>query len=377
MKLNRIPSALTAAALTASLLSPLSAVRAEEESAKLRVMPLGDSITDGFTVPGGYRDPLWNLLNDAGLSGQIDFVGPNGYEIPGGLDSQHAGYSGYAIDDIPGARTGLYSFIDWLMESNPTDVVLLQIGTNDILSNYELDSAGARLELLVDAILTYLPEDGLLYVSTIPYMDADVTNYTDAFTVEEMDAAVDAYNADVRAVVAKKAAEGKPVVQADINSVLTKDDLGDGVHPSEDGYQKMAEYWFGVLDALLKGEVTAPTAPDTEPADTTTAEESTEPSTEESTEPGPSAEESTETSELPTDSTAQDTDEPAQTRQLGDVDADGTVSVADIILMQKFMLGIQALPTWEDAYYADLTQDGMVDIFDLALLKRTVFTRGD
>ena len=31
-------------------------------AAPLRIMPLGDSITWGEPVPGGYRLPLWNLF---------------------------------------------------------------------------------------------------------------------------------------------------------------------------------------------------------------------------------------------------------------------------------------------------------------------------
>jgi hypothetical protein len=39
----------------------------------VRVMPLGDSITDGFTVPGGYRVDLWQKIVASGRT--IDFVG--------------------------------------------------------------------------------------------------------------------------------------------------------------------------------------------------------------------------------------------------------------------------------------------------------------
>jgi lysophospholipase L1-like esterase len=316
------------------------------EEQKLRVMPLGDSITDGFTVVGGYRIPLWYLLQEQGIVDGIDFVGPNGWYIDGVVDYNHAGYSGYTIADCPG-RQGIYNFIDTLMQDYPADVVMLQIGTNDIISSYDLDHAGERLELLVDSILTYIPEGGLLYVSTIPYMDADVTTYTDAYTVEEMDAAVDDYNAKVKALVAKKQSEGKPVAQADVNSVLTKADLSDGVHPSEDGYKKMAEYWCGVLTEFVIG-TPAPTQPaSTEPTETT---ETTAP---------------TETTE-PTEST--EPDKPAA----GDVNGDGQTDVTDIIILQKYLLGLEKLLKPENA---DLHQDGVIDIYDLGLLKRDVLSR--
>ena len=178
--------------------SAIFTVTAEEATAeKLKVMPLGDSITDGYWLTGGYRQFLCEKLTDGGYMDGIDFVGPN---WGGNIDPNHAGYSGYSIDNIDqadsisGQRTGISSFIDWLMENHPADVVMLQIGTNDILSYYDLENIGTRLEKLVDTILTYLPEDGALFLATIPCMDATNTLYINEyyFTVESMDACVDA-----------------------------------------------------------------------------------------------------------------------------------------------------------------------------------------
>ena len=52
----------------------------------------------------------------------------------------------------------------------------------------------------------------------------------------------------------------------------------------------------------------------------------------------------------------------------GDVNEDGILDVSDIILLQKWLLGIQGthLKAWKAA---DVCEDGIVDIFDLCLLK--------
>ncbi|MBQ9695055.1 MAG: polysaccharide lyase, partial [Oscillospiraceae bacterium] len=50
----------------------------------------------------------------------------------------------------------------------------------------------------------------------------------------------------------------------------------------------------------------------------------------------------------------------------GDVDADGKVGVSDVIMMQKYLLGLGKLT---DPAQADLHKDGVIDIFDLAMLK--------
>ncbi len=351
---KRITAALTAAVMGLGI----CAVPAQaEETQKLRVMPLGDSITDGFTGQpvGGYRLTLWHLLEENGYADGIDMVGPQwGGD---GIDPNHAGYSGYAIADIPNQRSGIYNFSEWLMQEYPADVVLLQIGTNDILSNYERDKMGERLELLVDVVLEALPEDGLLYLSTIPYMDADVTTYTDAYTAEEMDQAVDDYNALVRALAAKKQADGQPIALADINSVLTKEDLLDGVHPSPQGYEKMGQYWYGKLVEYISG-TPAPTQPSTDPP--------TEPETELLTETLPLTE-----------------PDGLHDVKMGNVYLDSTVDLLDIIQMQKYLHGltpeIYASPDYYPTYLIrntpyDLNSDGILDIFDLGLLKRIVFS---
>ncbi len=54
---------------------------------------------------------------------------------------------------------------------------------------------------------------------------------------------------------------------------------------------------------------------------------------------------------------------------LGDVSLDGTISVADAVLMQKYLLTTE---TFSQEQYAvsDLTQDGITNIFDLLALKK-------
>jgi len=341
MNMKKLTVALTASMLTTCMISSLTAFP-EEETQKLRVMPLGDSITDGFTgqPDGGYRLTLWNLLKENGYTDHIDFVGPNGLDSTvwddNGSDLNHAGYSGYAIADIPNQRSGIYNFSEWLMQEYPADVVMLQIGTNDILSS-ALDGMDERLELLIDTILTYIPEDGLLYVSTIPYMDADVTNYTDAYTVEEMDKAVDDYNAQIREIVSRKQSEGKPIAQADINSVLTKADLLDGVHPSATGYEKMGQYWYETLTEYINHN----------------------------------------NSEMPPESESEEITESESTETIyrGDVNQDNAFNLQDVILLQKYLLGIQPI-SYQAFLNADMNQDDKVNIYDLILLKKLCFNGG-
>ncbi len=317
-------------------------VNSEETTRKIRVMPLGDSITDGYSTLGGYREPLCNKLETNGYAEKFDFVGPNW----GGncYDPQHAGYSGYSIekidqaDSISGARTGIYDFIDWLLDTYPADVVMLQIGTNDILSYYDLDNMGNRLEKLVDYILETLPSDGMLYLATVPCMDANDKLYINEyyFTPESMDECIDNYNVEIKRIAAEKQAEGKNIRLADINGVLTKADLFDGVHPSKDGYKLMSDFWYDVLTGYLSGEDVQPTQPATEP----TTEATTEPTTE-------------------------------VKGIKGDVNNDKMVNVADVVLLSNYLIKGEEIAS-EVFCNCDLNGDNIVNVFDLVCLRRSL-----
>lgn len=359
-------------------------VSSVETKAVVRIMPLGDSITDGYSTVGGYREPLANKLEQNGLSGRIDFVGPNW----GGncYDPQHAGYSGYSIDNIPqedsisGARTGLFSFIDWLMEAYPADVVMLQIGTNDILSYYDLENIGTRLEMLVEAVLTYIPDNGMLYLATIPCMDANNTLYINPyyFTPDSMDECIDKYNAEIKRIAADKQSQGKNIRLADINSVLTKDDLYDGVHPTADGYKKMSEYWYDTLNQYLNGEAPEPTIP-TEPTDQTEPVTTAPPVTSVTTITSVTAvTEQPETTTVQTTSGPESTTAPQTVTQptvtttdfkKGDINCDGQISTDDVEIMYNIL--ITDIKLTDKSYYtADMNSDGEINVFDMILLRR-------
>lgn len=218
-----------------------------EEVDKIKIMPLGDSITDGFTTAGGYRNTLCSLLQENGLSTYVDFVGSQ--SSGSGFDPDHEGHPGWAIDTISAAddiegngRNGLFPNIDNWMDAAAPEIVMLQVGTNDVLSQYKLDTAPDRLEQLVDKVLAKLPENGKLYIATIPYIDEGSKWNNTGKNQDELNAQIDSYNAAVKAL-----AEKKSLTPVDVNGCLELSDLGDGVHPSSGGYAKMGQLWYDTL----------------------------------------------------------------------------------------------------------------------------------
>jgi len=193
------------------------------QAVTVKVMPLGDSITDGITVVGAYRIKLWENVTSNGL--KVDFVGSasNGPAELG--DKNHEGHSGWRIDQID-------ANINAWMDTSKPKIVLLHIGTNDISQKYDVANAPNRLGSLIDKICAKLPSGGKLYVAKIiPISYADVKSY----------------NTQITTVIQNKANQGKPVYMVDMFSALTTADLADGVHPNLTGYNKMADVWYNAI----------------------------------------------------------------------------------------------------------------------------------
>ncbi|MEA5598545.1 GDSL-type esterase/lipase family protein [Rivularia sp. UHCC 0363] len=194
----------------------------------LKIMPLGDSNTEGYGDwdLGAYRDDLWRSLVNSNLN--VDFVGPHATG-PEGFDRDNAGFSGWRIRDIDSAVDG------WLNDTQP-DIVLLTIGTNDILRFDDVSTAPSRLNDLIDKITYQLPNTQLL-VSSIPPISR----------TEEQQQQVITFNSHIPGIVDSKAAQGQNVTFVDLFGGLTFNDLQDGVHATVEGYKKVADIWYSAI----------------------------------------------------------------------------------------------------------------------------------
>lgn len=362
-----------------------SPVEASEDT--IKIMCIGDSITDGYTNDyiGSYRKFIYHDLTEMGYN--IDMVGSKGSGwTPTYIDSEtdesfefdndNTGYSGYSIINYNG-RSGIYETLqstNCLISETP-DIVTLQIGTNDIIDNYEIDSAGERLEILVDYILENIPENSALFVTTIPELDpnrSDVYswfgNYRHSadwqiqYTDDEAEAgvaeAVKDYNAQIKSLVEDKKSEGAEIYFADINSVITdvKIQLFDGVHPNNTGYKAMGNYWSGILDGYISSKEIVP------PVSETTATTATSITTTKTTTETIVTTDVTTTTEYMTTSTDND-------------EGNGTFRISDLVKLSYYVLGCPAeihSCTPEEIKVYDLDRNGKNDVYDVILMRQSV-----
>jgi hypothetical protein len=226
----------------------------------LKIMPLGDSITYGVGgTDGGYRGPLYKLLSKTAPGFQ--FVGASTWS-PGSLPAnmqQHNGYPSYCAPDISNNLDGLdtrvydafkgtdnYKYYNpyggyWLTGEHGTgrnavfpDVVLLQIGTNDI--GGDLAHFQANLSTLVDKIVTQRPDANLIMAKITPYRNNN--------------GPVTTINNAVNAVAAQYKKLGKHVSVVDLNTSFPSNGLSDEAHPNDVGYTWMANQWYGAIEKV-------------------------------------------------------------------------------------------------------------------------------
>ena len=211
--------------------------------AYLKIMPFGDSITDGYGgSKGGYRGFLAALLASHNMPFQFVGSATDGNGTLAVDQVHHEGHSGFVIDSGTSGRGGLSDNLNaWCGPggSHP-DLILLMIGTNDVDLNYDNANAGARFDAFLSRIAN--KTSGLL--PNVRVIVAKITMINDATE----DARAQAYNTAIAAVVAQHKSAGEDISLVDMHGALAAADFFDKLHPNDTGYSKMAQVW---MDGIL------------------------------------------------------------------------------------------------------------------------------
>ena len=204
----------------------------QRSSATVRIMPLGDSITESNTGQHSYRYYLWHLLIDRGY--HVDFVGSlhgvgNGPPANPDFDMDHEGHSGRRADEI------LNHIQTWATAASP-DFVLLHIGTNDICQHQSVASTVTDIGSIIDVLKSVNPRIRVLVAQLI-----NSSNCPPA-----------ALNAQLPALVAGKNSTESPIVLVDQYTGFDPPSMTyDGTHPNSIGDSRMADRWFETLSPML------------------------------------------------------------------------------------------------------------------------------
>ncbi len=208
----------------------------------LRILPLGDSITQGGRADRPeytYRLPLYRILTQAKVS--FEFVGSMTKGLqpeakwPVPFDPHHEGHYGWKTaavrDHLP----------EWMLKwSNPPDIALIHLGSND----QDGDIQSTIIEPLTDIvrILRKTNPNVIVLVGQIDF------NGGAALKIHpEVAAMVKSLNLSVSPVVAVDHYKGW------VEDPSRQDtDTFDWAHPNVKGQEKMAHKWFDAMQPYLR-----------------------------------------------------------------------------------------------------------------------------
>ncbi|WP_299759223.1 Ig-like domain-containing protein [uncultured Pontibacter sp.] len=266
--------------------SKIVSATTHQEIYKYKIMPLGDSNTEGGSsaIPveqrAGYRDKLEELLNASETKGRYDFVGSESTGSALMTDTDHAGFGGARDEDIAALlEKGTYqdgtgknrgpgggAYLD---KYNP-DIILLHIGTNQVDGS---QNAMNDVKRILDLVDEHEARRGREVTVVVAKIIKRVCNASSCPTPTEAENTIK-YNNMLEDYVKQRAAAGDRLLLVDMQDgagLIYKyssegGDMADNLHPTQKGYDKMAPVWFKVLDELLNREltpsdVTAPDAP--------------------------------------------------------------------------------------------------------------------
>ncbi len=265
----------------------------------LNVLALGDSITNGVGSGGPYTTLLQTLFDNSNdfSSVTVSNVSQSGLAIMNMPDGTYYTASSSFVNGANSTvyaetRSGLYQYIqNSAVSSKNPDIVLLMIGTNDIISHYT-DYTKERYTTLLNEIKSQAP-NAIIFVASIPDFDMSLgsvytwfTRYAE-YTGDQstnqtalQTAINETYVANYNAMVKALAEETENVYFVDINSAVdaasqngTVQVLDDGCHPNAVGYAAIASAFYDAINSYYYGETTSTSAPtniDSVPDDITT-----------------------------------------------------------------------------------------------------------
>ncbi|MEM7206237.1 MAG: Ig-like domain-containing protein [Pseudomonadota bacterium] len=229
-----------------------------------RIMPLGDSITVGritaAIVPTtgdvhvSYRLKLRNDLIADGYD--IFFVGQEENGQAGGLSNDN--HEGHGGEDMAFINSEVAGFLD----ANPADVILLHIGTNDGTSVRPGAPDHNEIDTILTTINSWASQAGNNRVAVLVAEIIDQVAATPDLQFDE-----DTFNAGIVALInaswlndntdsidVPAAVNMHDALNYPADMSPTTGGLADnGLHPTQDGYDKMADKWR--TDLIASGAI--------------------------------------------------------------------------------------------------------------------------
>jgi len=217
----------------ASICSFISASAIAQEVT--RILPLGDSITQGGNERPSYRRTLWLKLKEHGFN--VDFVGSqnnfHNAKPPDALldfDLDHEGHWGWETNEIVDALPA------WL-ESYTADIALVHLGTNDFDRGEPIPQTLEDMSSVLTLLRKSNPEITILLAKIVPMRFKSTRKF----------------NAALSKWASTQSTPNSKLILVDQHAGYYPLFYNyDKYHPNVRGEKKMANRWFDALSLILE-----------------------------------------------------------------------------------------------------------------------------
>lgn len=199
----------------------------------VKILPLGDSITQGTSYYPSYRESLWVLLQEQGIN--VDFVGShtelhgNPKSVTADFDHDHEGHWGWEVNEIIDELPG------WLELYTP-DIALVHLGTNDFDRGEEIDQTLDELKSVLDLLRLNNPNMTILLAEIIPMRFKSTRQF----------------NSSLRTWAKEQSTSTSELILVDqYSGYYSLIDNYDQYHPNARGQRKIARRWFDAIRQVV------------------------------------------------------------------------------------------------------------------------------
>jgi lysophospholipase L1-like esterase len=227
----------------------------------IKIMPVGDSITDDCEINGAWRLYLQPLLDNSGIP--FTFVGRQASLGGAGFTKvHHEGYCGtviappgvYAVYNYSTTNAYLEKIVPDAFTNATPDIILILIGANDLGRGRDpFQVATVDMPALLDIIFSNVPNANVILTKPTTMLNATIMANGTNYGVFATNGPI--YSADLQAMVNQRRALGQNVFLADMFSVVDYATMfmSDHLHPNATGLNAVAHEWFTRIQAILTG----------------------------------------------------------------------------------------------------------------------------
>ncbi|KAL7920056.1 carbohydrate esterase family 3 protein [Trichoderma austrokoningii] len=224
--------------------------KAIKPGTELRILPVGDSITYGFlsNLDGGDGNGYRLRLRENASNDSVVFAGTITSSVGNMTDGYFAAWNGKTIQYIE-------NNVGASLDQRP-NIILLHAGTNDMNPNRSISTEGndpvaasRRLGSLIDKMLDSCPDAVILVAMIVGTCHANQAPQTEVF------------RSLVPGVVMSRFQTGKHVLPVDF-STFALSNLRDCIHPTNEGYQLVGDYWYDFVTQIPQDWITKPVGDD-------------------------------------------------------------------------------------------------------------------